>query len=70
MIEKQLGLLIKTIQTDDACEFIHFDKFLAKFGITHRYTCAYSHPQNETVERKHRHIVETGLSFLHMPLRH
>ena len=64
MIEKQLGLSIKAIQTNNAREFIHFDKFLAKFGIIHHYTCPYSHPQNGTVERKHIHIVETGLSFL------
>ena len=43
---------------------MHFDNFLASFGIHHRYICAHTHQQNGNVERKHRHIVETGLSIL------
>ncbi|KAL5754061.1 hypothetical protein ACOSP7_022281 [Xanthoceras sorbifolium] len=36
------------------------------------YSCPYTHEQNGIVERKHRHLVETGLSMLahaSMPLK-
>lgn len=33
-------------------------------GITHRMTCPHTSEQNGLVERKHRHIVETGLTLL------
>ncbi|KAL5750487.1 hypothetical protein ACOSP7_025090 [Xanthoceras sorbifolium] len=39
-------------------------KVLDTFGILFRYSCPYVHEQNGLVERKHRHIVETGLSLL------
>ena len=64
LVENQLGHKIKNIQSDNAREFISFDKTLALFGIHHRYTCPHTHQQNGVVERKHRHIVETGLSLL------
>uniref|UniRef100_A0A2N9I4N5 Uncharacterized protein n=1 Tax=Fagus sylvatica TaxID=28930 RepID=A0A2N9I4N5_FAGSY len=33
-------------------------------GISHRLSCPHTHQQNGSVERKHRHIVETGLTLL------
>ncbi len=33
-------------------------------GVSYRLSCPYTHHQMGTVERKHRHIVETGLSLL------
>ena len=41
--------------------------FLKDHGITHRLTHAYSHPQNGRVERKHKHIIETGLALFATP---
>ena len=32
--------------------------------IHHRLICPHTHEQNGTVERRHRHIVETGLTLL------
>ena len=54
------------MQTDNGREYISnaFEKFLQTNGIQHRLTCPYDHPQNGKVERKHRHITETGLSLL------
>ena len=52
-------------------EFIAFKIFLQQEGICFRYSCPYTHHQNGVVERKHRHIVETGLTLLaqsHLPL--
>jgi hypothetical protein len=33
-------------------------------GISHRLSCPYTHQQNGAVERKHCHVVETGLALL------
>jgi hypothetical protein len=38
--------------------------FLQQFGILHRFSCPYNSAQNGRVERKHRHIVESGLALL------
>ncbi|TXG73616.1 hypothetical protein EZV62_002195 [Acer yangbiense] len=53
-------------------EFQSFIPFLRHSGITPRFSCAYSHQQNGIPERKHRHVVETGLILLAhagMPLK-
>ena len=36
----------------------------SQLGIGFRHPCPYTHEQNGKVERKHRHIVETGLTLL------
>jgi len=64
MAELQYNSSIKSVQTDGGGEFHPFTKFLSQFGITHRLTCPHTHHQNGSVERKHRHIVETGLTLL------
>lgn len=33
-------------------------------GIFYRLSCPHTHQQNGAVERKHRHLVETGLALL------
>ena len=38
--------------------------FFHNLGISHRVSCPHTHQQNGTAERKHRHIVETGLTLL------
>lgn len=50
-----------------------FQKFLAFHGIAHHVSCRHTPEQNEIAERKHRHIVEMGLTLLakaHMPIRY
>jgi hypothetical protein len=72
MIELQLNHKIISVQTDGGGEFLPFTKYLNDLGITHRFTCPHTHHQNGSVERKHRHIVETGLTLLshaQMPLK-
>jgi histone deacetylase 1/2 len=51
------------LQIDCGGEFFPFTQFLTPLGITHRLTCPHTH-QNGSVERKHIHIVETGLTLL------
>lgn len=48
-------------------------KFLQSHEIIYHITCPYSHAQNGSVERRHRHIVERSLSLLDhasMPFRY
>lgn len=64
MVELQFNCLIKCVQSDGGGEFRPFTKYLTELGIVHRFTCPHTHHQNGLVERKHRHIVETGLTLL------
>ncbi|KAK9133330.1 hypothetical protein Scep_012858 [Stephania cephalantha] len=64
MAEKQLESPIKILQTDGGGEFQAVDNLLTAHGIIHRVSCPYTSQQNGRVERKHRHVVETGLPLL------
>ena len=55
---------IKAVQSDWGREFRPFTKFLTQNGIQHRLICPHTHHQNGVVERKHRNIVELGLTLL------
>ncbi|KAL5804239.1 hypothetical protein ACOSQ3_031039 [Xanthoceras sorbifolium] len=71
-VKVQFGASIKAIQSDMGGEFISLAKHLTSMGIHYRMSCPYSHQQNGVAERKHRHIVEIGLSLLaraRMPLK-
>ncbi|TYK10642.1 Retrovirus-related Pol polyprotein from transposon TNT 1-94 [Cucumis melo var. makuwa] len=63
-VEKSLGQSIKSLQTDGGTEFKPFKPFLDQHGIEHRITCPYTSKQNDIVERKHRYIMEMGLTLL------
>ena len=71
-VERYFNLQIKSIQSDWGGEYRSLSKFFPNCGITHRVSCPHTHQQNGAVERKHRHIVETGLALLShasIPLR-
>ena len=62
----------KAFQADGGDEYTNnaFQKFLANHGISFRSSCPNQPKQNGLAERKHRHIVKTGLTLLahaHMP---
>ena len=63
-IEKSLELKIETIQCDMGGEYRVFEPYLRNEGIAIRYSCPYTHHQNGKVERKHIHLVETGLTLI------
>ncbi|KAL2348428.1 hypothetical protein Fmac_002428 [Flemingia macrophylla] len=65
MVELQLNSKIKSVQSDWGGEFRPFTALLNNHGITHRSICPHTHHQNGVVERKHRHIVDLGLTLLH-----
>jgi transposase InsO family protein len=71
-VERYFNLQIKSIQSDWGGEYRSLSNYLATCGISHRVSCPHTHQQNGAVERKHRHIVETGLALLYhasIPLR-
>jgi hypothetical protein len=60
------------VQRDWGGEYEKLNSFFTKIGISHCVSCPHAHQQNGSVERKHRHIVEVGLSLLaaaSMPLK-
>jgi histone deacetylase 1/2 len=63
-VENQFDDNIKYVQSDNGGEFKSFITFLQQAGIVHRFSCPYNSAQNGREERKHRHVVETGLAFL------
>jgi histone deacetylase 1/2 len=52
------------MQTDWGGEYEKVNSFFRKVGNTHHVSCPHAHQQNGSTERKHRHIVEVGLSIL------
>jgi hypothetical protein len=53
-------------------EYHKLNTFFYRIDISHRVSCPHAHKQNDSVERKHRHIVEVDLSLLpqaSMPLK-
>jgi hypothetical protein len=63
-VERLFDRKIKSIQTDGGGEFQKLRHLFTSHGIHHRLTCPHTHEQNGSVERKHRHIVEMGLTLL------
>lgn len=64
MIELQLNIKLKAVQSDMGAEYLKIGNYLRKHGIKHRMSCPYTHEQNGLAERKHRTIVESGLTLL------
>jgi hypothetical protein len=72
-VERLIDRKIKCVQSDWGGEYqkIH-NTFFRSLGIAHRVSCPHTHQQNGSAERKHRHIVETGLALLahaHVPIK-
>ena len=63
-VERMLDTKIKTVQSDWGGEYHRLNRYFAQEGITHRVTCPHTSQQNGIAERKHRHIVETGIALL------
>jgi histone deacetylase 1/2 len=72
LVERLFDRKIVVVQSDWGGEYEQLNSFFTKVGITHLISCPHTHQQNGAAERKHRHIVEVGLSLLahaHMPLK-
>ena len=71
-VENLLSAKIKVLQTDEGGEYtsLALRNYLANHGIGQRFSCPKHPEQNGLAERKHRHIVDTGLTLLahaHVP---
>lgn len=63
---------MKILQSDGGTESKVLTNNFKEKRIIHRITCPYTSEQNGLVERKHWHIVESGLSLLahaNLPLK-
>jgi histone deacetylase 1/2 len=70
--EHMLNTKIRSVQSDWGGEYHRLHKYFQATGIDHHISCPHTHQQNGLAERKHRHIVETGLTLLvqaQIPLR-
>jgi hypothetical protein len=72
LVERMFNRKIIAIQNDWGGEYEKLNSFFTKIDISHQVSCPHTHQQNGSVECKHRHIVEVGLSLLaraSMPLK-
>ena len=67
MVETQFNSKLKILRIDNGSEYINndFKSFCSTSGILHQSSCPHTPEQNGVSERKHRHIVETGLTLLY-----
>ena len=63
-VERQLDTKLKAIQSDWGGEYHRLNRYFQRTGIVHRVSCPHTSQQNGVAERKHRHLVETGLALL------
>nr|GEW20723.1 serine/threonine-protein kinase TOR isoform X2 [Tanacetum cinerariifolium] len=64
MVERQSITKLKNVQTDWGGEFRNLASFFSLLGIIHRRSCPHTSEQNGFVERRNRHVAETGLTVL------
>ena len=67
MIERQFDSKIKCLQTEGGGggrEYRKLQPILHELGIIFRHPCPHTHQQPGKAERKHRSIVEIGLTLL------
>lgn len=67
-VERLFNSKILSIQSDWGGEYRSLTNYLKTYGILHRIFCPYTHQQNNTVERKHRHMLRLVLHSSYMPL--
>jgi hypothetical protein len=64
LVENYFKTKIMTIYSDNGGEYIALKEFFATHGISHLTTPPHTPEHNGFAERRHRHIVETGLTLL------
>jgi histone deacetylase 1/2 len=72
LVERRFNRKFVSIQTDWGGEYERLNSFFKNVGISHLVSYPHAHQQNGAANRKHRHIVEVGLSLLahaSMPLK-
>lgn len=66
LVENLFKTKIQQFQSDNGGEYTskQFKDYLSQNGILHRLSCPHTSQQNGIAQRKHRHIVEVGLTLL------
>ncbi|KAG7543090.1 Ribonuclease H-like superfamily [Arabidopsis thaliana x Arabidopsis arenosa] len=64
LVENRFSSRIRTLYSDNGGEFVALRSFLASHGISHLTSPPHTPEHNGIAERKHRHVVETGLALL------
>lgn len=64
LVENKFQTKIGTLFSENGGEFIALRGFLSDNGITHLTSPPHTPEHNGLAERKHRHVVETGLTLL------
>lgn len=64
LAENKFQVKVGTLFSDNGGEFIALRDFLASKGISHLTSPPHTPEHNGLAERRHRHIVETGLTLL------
>ena len=64
MVERQLDTKLKCLQTDFVGEYRRLPSLLQEHGIAIRHPCPHTHHQQGKVERKHKSIIDMGLTLL------
>jgi hypothetical protein len=64
LVETYFGTKILSVQSDNGGEFRPLQTSLTATGVSYHLSCPHTHHQMGSIERKHRHIVETGLTLL------
>ena len=64
IVENYFHHKITTLYSDNGGEYLSLKDYLSKAGITHLTTPPHTPEHNGYSERRHRHIVETGLTLL------
>ena len=73
MVEKYFKASLVTLYTDGGTEYKSLKSYFVSQGIQHQVSPPYTPEHVGSAERKHRHVVETGLTMLHkafLPLKY
>jgi transposase InsO family protein len=73
LVENRFQLKIKSIYSDNGGEFVALKYYFTTNRISHYTTAPHTPQQNGVSERRHHHLVETGLTLLHdvsLPLQY
>ncbi|KAG8488706.1 hypothetical protein CXB51_016682 [Gossypium anomalum] len=64
MVKVQFGSSIRMLQSEGGGEYRALSGKLSRLGIQHRISCPHTSEQNGVAERKHRQVVDMGLTLL------
>lgn len=64
LVENRFSTKIDTLYSDNGGEFVALQSFLSGTRISHLTSPPHTLEHNGISERKHRHVVETGLTLL------